>query len=277
MAPARTEEGGSAVSIPEVPVTEERRPFIEKEGDSQLKDPGKNASAFKKHTLTISGTARANEAASTEYPNGTTKDDWARKHKHQTVLQQHLLFFDCDNDGIIWPQDTFIAFYRLGYNLLICIISVFIIHPPFSYPTNPSWIPDPLCRIHIKNIHKDKHGSDSGSYDTEGRFVPQKFEDIFSKYASGDKQGITLPEVFGYLKGQRAVADPFGWSGAAFECKCGLKSLGWISRANLCTGMATYLLLWPEDGRMQKDDIRRIFDGSIFFEIAARREKKLKQ
>lgn len=42
-------------------------------------------------------------------------------------------------------------------------------------------------------------------------------------------------------------------------------------------GMATYLLLWPEDGRMQKDDIRRIFDGSIFYEIAARREKKLKQ
>lgn len=42
--------------------------------------------------------------------------------------------------------------------------------------------------------------------------------------------------------------DPFGWSAA--------------------------LLLWPKDGRMKKEDIRGIYDGSLFFEIAARREKK---
>jgi hypothetical protein len=40
------------------------------------------------------------------------------------------------------------------------------------------------------------------------------------------------------------------------------------------TGMATYLLLWPEDGRMKKEDIRRLYDGSLFYEIAARRSKK---
>lgn len=39
-------------------------------------------------------------------------------------------------------------------------------------------------------------------------------------------------------------------------------------------GIATWILLWPEDGRMKKEDIRRIYDGSLFFEIAARREKK---
>jgi peroxygenase len=39
-------------------------------------------------------------------------------------------------------------------------------------------------------------------------------------------------------------------------------------------GTATWLMLWPEDGRMMKEDIRRIYDGSLFYELAARREKK---
>jgi len=35
-------------------------------------------------------------------------------------------------------------------------------------------------------------------------------------------------------------------------------------------------LLWPEDGRMKKEDIRRMYDGSLFFEAAAKREQKMK-
>jgi len=117
------------------------------------------------------------------------------------------------------PLDTFNGFHRLGYNLILSILAVFIIHANFSYPTVSGWLPDPFFRVYTAKIHKDKHGSDSGTYDTEGRFVPQKFEDIFAKYASGDKQGITLSEVFNYMKGQRLVLDPFGWGGAFFECK----------------------------------------------------------
>jgi len=40
MAPARTERDGFDVSIEEVPVTVQRRPFIPRRGDEMLKDPG---------------------------------------------------------------------------------------------------------------------------------------------------------------------------------------------------------------------------------------------
>jgi hypothetical protein len=44
-------------------------------------------------------------------------------------------------------------------------------------------LPDPFFRVYLARVHKDKHGSDTGTYDTEGRFVPQNFENIFAKYA----------------------------------------------------------------------------------------------
>lgn len=36
-------------------------------------------------------------------------------------------------------------------------------------------------------------------------------------------------------------------------------------------GGATYILLWPEDGKMHKEDVRRVYDGSIFYDMAAAR------
>ncbi len=38
------------------------------------------------------------------------------------------------------------------------------------------WLVNPLLPININKMHRTKHGSDSEVYDTEGRFVPEKFE-----------------------------------------------------------------------------------------------------
>ncbi|KAF5548836.1 calcium-binding caleosin [Fusarium mexicanum] len=229
-----------ATSIDAVPVTVERKPY----------QPGVD-----KPRLAHAGVARANLAATHERPEGTTENDWARRHQDQTVLQQHCDFFDKDHDGVIWPLDTFRGFYQLGYGIILSFISVVVIHGNFSYPTQTSLLPDPFFRINIDNIHKDKHGSDTGTYDTEGRFIPQKFEDMFSKYAEG-RDYLTIWDVSNLLKGQRLIADPVGWGGAFFE---------WL---------ATYILLWPDDGRMMKEDIRGIYDGSLFYKVAARRASK---
>lgn len=118
------------------------------------------------------GTARANKAPSVRAPEGTP--GWADAHARQTVLQQHCDYFDTDSDGVIWPLDTFRGFYALGFGLALSLLSMLIIHSNFSYPTVHGWIPDPLFRIYLDNINKAKHGSDTGTYDNEGRFIPQK-------------------------------------------------------------------------------------------------------
>ncbi|KJZ77925.1 hypothetical protein HIM_02562 [Hirsutella minnesotensis 3608] len=225
--------------IPEVDVTEQRKPFLQP--DDKIRLP---------HT----GTPRVNVAATYAHPEGTTHDGWAERHKHQTVLQQHCEFFDQDRDGVIWPVDTFNGLYTLGFGIFLSLLSTLIIHVNFSYATLPTWVPDPFFRIYLAKIHKAKHGSDSGTYDTEGRFVPQKFEDMFSKYADG-RDFMNVADVRRLLHGQRLLADPIGWGGAFFE---------WT---------ATYILLWPDNGRMAKEDIRGVYDGSIFYTVAARRKK----
>lgn len=57
-----------------------------------------------------------------------------------------------------------------------------VIHFFFSWFTTPNRIlPDPFFRVYISNGHRSKHGSDTAVFDSEGRFIPAKFEEIFTK------------------------------------------------------------------------------------------------
>ncbi|ORY76033.1 Caleosin, partial [Protomyces lactucae-debilis] len=173
-----------------------------------------------------------------------------------TVLVQHCAFWDRDGDGIIWPLDTFRGFRELGYNLLLSIIAVFVIHTGFSYPTRlqHSLVPDPLFRVYLDGIHKAKHGSDTGTYNSQGYFQPQVFEGIFNRYsASGD--ALTVREVFNLIKGQRVAMDPFGWFAAGFEF--------------YTLVLSTYD---AKSGVCPKDSIRRLYDGSFFWHVKQCRE-----
>ncbi|KAB5577834.1 Caleosin related protein-domain-containing protein [Coniochaeta sp. 2T2.1] len=198
------------------------------------------------------GIGRANIAATAEAPNGTP--GWAEKHQDKTVAQQHILFFDTDGDGIIWPLDTYRGFRELGFNIPFSLITI-IINIAFSFPTRiaHTWVPDPFFRIYIDSIHRSKHGSDTGVIDREGRFVPQAFEDMF---ATMDKDGdgcLSLRDFWDLIGRNKVVADVFGWTAQFFE---------W----------GTVWLLFQRDGLVSKEDIRRTYDGSIFYEIRERRK-----
>ena len=117
----------------------------------------------------------------------------------------NLLTAPQDGDNILWPLDTWRGFREMGYNFFWCTFAMWcvrpcrlfvirayradppfdsVIHFFFSWFTAPGFLPDPFFRVFIKNGHRSKHGSDTAVYDSEGRFIPAKFEEIFTKYAA---------------------------------------------------------------------------------------------
>ncbi|KAF9449329.1 Caleosin-domain-containing protein [Macrolepiota fuliginosa MF-IS2] len=178
-----------------------------------------------------------------------------------TALQSHVAFFDRDDDGIIWPSDTFIGMREVKFNLFWTIVAVLVIHIGFSYAAWGSWIPDPFFRLKINRMHRAselpcaKHGSDSESYTTTGEFDENRFDTVFNMYSKPPHEQLSFTEGVRMIHGNMNPFDPFGWFAAAFE---------W---------WATYYLIWPEDGYMKKSDVRAVYNGSIFYHISGREPK----
>lgn len=186
------------------------------------------------------------------------EEDGAEPRTRQTVLQQHVEFFDYDKDGVIWPWDTARGFRDIGYNPLISGLAPLFIHTGMSLPTQEGF-PNLLLPIYIKNIHKCKHGSDSQVYDMEGRYVPQKFEEMLSKYDKDNKGGLTFKEVMEMCDEQAELFDWFGWIASRLE---------WT---------VTYAGFKDENGVLPRDAIRKQFNGSLFYEYAAKMGKSMKE
>ena len=167
--------------------------------------------------------------------------------------------------SIITPGEIYQGFRALGFSVLFSLGGL-LIPIFFSYPTTlgHSWFPDPLFRIYTSTIHKAKHGSDSGVYTPEGHIRWGLFDEMFEKMDSSvggmDMDGketegsLGVADIFRLHGRNRVAADPAGWSFAAME---------WWT---------TWLLL-QKNGRLWKEDLRAVYDGTLFWKIRDERTK----
>jgi peroxygenase len=182
-------------------------------------------------------------------PSSSQSEGNSSNKKPLSALQQHVLFWDRDNDNIIYPQDVYNGFREIGFSIPFALTAL-LIPIFFSYPTRlgHSYLPDPLFRIYVDSIHKAKHGSDTGAYDLKGNFRPQFFDAMFSEFDPTGTGGLGAMDLWRMICNNRVAADVAGWSFAAME---------WST---------TWLLL-QRDGRVWKDDLRQCYDGTIFWQL----------
>ncbi|KAA0040991.1 putative peroxygenase 5 [Cucumis melo var. makuwa] len=179
--------------------------------------------------------------------------------EEKNVLQKHVAFFDRNKDGVVYPWETFMGFRAIGANLFLSTVSAVFINLGLSSKTRPGKFPNFLFPIEIKNIQLAKHGSDSGVYDSEGRFVSKKFEEIFKKHALTYPDALTEKELKALLKSNREPKDYKGWVAAWTE---------WTTLYNLCK---------DENGLLKKETVKAVYDGSLFEHMEKQRASKKKK
>ncbi|KAL7615605.1 hypothetical protein Lser_V15G02836 [Lactuca serriola] len=195
--------------------------------------------------------ARAMAAPDIEHPDGTPD----HKAGGMSVLQQHVAFFDQNDDGIVYPWETYTGLRDIGLNVLFAAIVGLAFNVVFTYPTRRGSLPNLLLPVYIENVHKGKHPSDSGTYDTEGRYLPVNFENMFSKYGKTSPDKLTLKELWNMTEGNRTSFDLLGWI---------LEKVEWA---------LVYLIARDDDGYLSKEAMRGLFDGSLFEKLAKANKK----
>ncbi|CAM8938777.1 unnamed protein product [Rhodiola kirilowii] len=165
-------------------------------------------------------------------------------------MKHHAQFFDRNHDGVVHISETIKGFKALGIGSVEAAAASTAIHVALSAHTRPGKPFDARFPIVVENIKLAKHTSDSGVYDKNGGFVPEKFEAIFANHAHTRQNALNSSEVDELLTANRKPGDFGNWAANAFEWKL------------------LYRLGKDADGFLPRENIRNIFNGSFFYQVA---------
>ncbi|KAI3831924.1 hypothetical protein MKX03_022296 [Papaver bracteatum] len=175
----------------------------------------------------------------------------------QTVLQKHVAFFDRNKNGVIYPCETFKGLRAIGHGMGTSLFTALLINVLFSGKTRPGKFPSLLFPIVVKNIARGKHTTDTGVYDSEGNFDPVRFEEIFQKHSKAHANALTSDELWYLLKANRAPNDFFNWF------------INWTEWKFLL-----YPVAKDKNGLLQKETIRGLYTGDLFYQLEQERAHK---
>uniref|UniRef100_A0A0D9WNY0 EF-hand domain-containing protein n=1 Tax=Leersia perrieri TaxID=77586 RepID=A0A0D9WNY0_9ORYZ len=173
---------------------------------------------------------------------------------NMTALQKHVSFFDRNKDGIITPSETIEGVVAIGCDIAFARDFAARVHAILGPKTSPVDVPLPHLSIYNEYIYKGMHGSDTGALDANGRFVPSKFKEIFSKHAKTKPYALTHLEVKELILANRDPNDPQSWVAP-------IKEWGLI-----------YDLAHDKNGYLSKDSVRGIYDGNVFVKLEEERK-----
>ena len=157
-------------------------------------------------------------------------------------LQKHVAFFDYDYNGYVTVWETYAGLRALGIGPLSSSAFAVAINGALATPTSGY----PTMTININRIEKGMHGSDTGIYDSEGRFVPEQFDAFFERWDENGDDGLDAWELT-----QRWLvdADLFDFMGiAASGAEFGL-----------------LYVLAAEDGSVSRERMLALYEGTLFY------------
>nr|VDD63269.1 unnamed protein product [Brassica oleracea] len=169
--------------------------------------------------------------------------------EEDNFLQRHVAFFDRNKDGIVYPSETYQGFRAIGCGYLLSAFASLFINMGLSSKTRPGKGFSFSFPIEVKNIHLAKHGSDSGVYDKDGRFVASKFEEMFAKHSKTHPDALTGEELEQLLNANKEPNDRKGAIAGYTEWK-----------------MLHYLCK-DKNGLLHKETVRAAYDGSLFEQL----------
>jgi peroxygenase len=166
-----------------------------------------------------------------------------------TALQRHVAYFDWNGDGLITVVEDYQGLRGLGIDPVLSTTFATFINGLLGTPTRGF----PSLTIDLRGIASGVHGSDSGIYDSEGRFVAEAFERLFLDWDLDDSGGLDPIELAARTIRDADLFDVFGVaiSGAEF---------------GLLFAVAA------EDGELSRARMRAFYDGTLFYTLADERE-----